>query len=159
MKLWGFGKHSKNKSHLERQNSSPKKRDEPKTFCCDACGKSYPYSLFCGVVTAPEYKHNQSNKLMEISGRLFPLEYKTSYVLCLSCTRQLDYGFGDSRIEAELDKVPAVWGVLTCFVDKSSKVEPLMGRQMNYVKPVNIMRLKVIKFIVATEAEKKVQKP
>lgn len=160
MKLWGFGKHSKDKSdesNFERQNGSPQKREGTKTFCCDACGKSYSYSFLGGFITAPEYKQNQSNQLMEISGRLSPLEYKTLYGICVSCARQLDRGF-EAGIEVELDQTPAVWGVLTCSLDDSSNIVP-MRTPLNHVRPVNIMRLKVIKSIAATEAEKKAQKP
>lgn len=145
MKLWRFGKLNKKRSEehqLEKQNGLPQTKKTTDEFCCDTCGTIYQsWGAVAGVVSNPCYKEGDD----ELAKCLFPLEYKALYALCISCVKRLDHGF-HGTIEAELDKIPAIWGVLACCVDQSGNIVPMKSK-FNYTRPVNMMRLRMIKSV------------
>ena len=153
MKLWGFGKRNKKKSEarqLENKTAYLRRKETTSKFCCDTCGKTYQsWASVAGVVSNPCYKEGDD----DLAKGLFPLKYKALYALCISCVKMLDHGF-NGTIEAKLDKMPAVWGVLSCCVDQSGNIVPMKSK-FNYTRPVNMMRLRMIKSISGSKTWKR----
>jgi hypothetical protein len=140
------------------------------TFRCDACGKIFPYSLYGGVITNPfTSKSVPQQTQKQIARHISPLEWKTLYPICISCIKIFDNGFDahffDRAVETQIiDKLknrfhPSFF-ILSHWTDEFGKatagmLEPNSFRPMNFCRPINMLRVKVIRlFNKAKEKEK-----